>query len=265
VTLHEGDVRTFAYPAGPVTHVIHAAVESTPPARAADREQVFDVIVQGTRRALDYARSARAGRFLLASTGAVYGPQPRNLERLPEDFPGGPDPADRATTGAEAKRAAEALCAIYADGPLQPTIARCFAFIGPYLPLDAKFAASHFIRDALRGGPIVVSGDGTPVRSYMYAADLAVWLWAILLRGDTMRPYNVGSEAALTVAELARLIGETFAPPVEVSVRGASLDHGGGGSRYVPSTARARAELGVATTVSIGDAIARTVEWYAAG
>ena len=263
VTLHEGDVRTFAAPDGAFTHVVHAAVDAAPPADHAARRHVVEVIVDGTRRALEFARESGARRFLFTSSGAIYGRQPLELEHVPEEYCGAPDPSDPHTAGAEAKRAAEMLCAVHAGGALEPTIARCFTFIGPGLPLDGKFAAGNFIRDALAGGPIVVAGDGTPVRSYLYAADLAGWLWTILLRGRAGAAYNVGSEEAVSIVDLARRVASCASRPVQVRVAGAAT-RGGGGDRYVPSTARARTELGLEPTVGLDAAIARTMEWYAA-
>ena len=165
---------------------------------------------------------------------------------------------------AEGKRAAEVLCAAYAaQYGVQSTIARGFAFVGPYLPIDAHLAAGNFIGDALRGGPIQVNGDGTPYRSYLYAADLAIWLWTILLRGVAMRPYNVGSALAVTVEELARLVAESFTPPLPVVIArrptGESRPH-----RYVPAVGRAERELGLRQHVSLHDAIARTIGWHTA-
>ena len=152
---------------------------------------------------------------------------------------------------------------MYAGAHLQPTVARCFAFVGPYLPLDAHFAVGNFIRDGLRGGPIRISGDGTPYRSYLYAADLAVWLWTILLRGQPMRPYNVGSAAALTIADLAQQVADVFAPPVSVTVARSPVA-GAAAQRYVPAVARVETELGLRLTVPLAEGIRRTVEWHRA-
>ncbi|MFM8734595.1 MAG: NAD-dependent epimerase/dehydratase family protein, partial [Pirellulales bacterium] len=95
VTWITGDVRDFPYPAGPVTHVIHAATESTTNLSASDPQAMFDVCVDGTRRVLRLAREERVSRMLFTSSGAVYGRQPPDLSHVPEDFTVGPDPLDR--------------------------------------------------------------------------------------------------------------------------------------------------------------------------
>jgi dTDP-glucose 4,6-dehydratase len=254
-------VRTFEFTGGGFSHVIHAATDSSAAVEERNRLLMFDTIVGGTRRTLEFARRSGARRFLLTSSGAVYGRQPADLTHVPEEYAGGPDPADAGQVYAEGKRAAEMLCAAYADAHLQPTIARCFAFVGPYLPLDAHFAVGNFIRDALQGGPICISGDGTPYRSYLYAADLAIWLWTILLRGRATRPYNVGSEAAISIADLAHAVARRGRP--ELPVRIARSPTGGAPvERYVRSTARARNDLGVRVTVDLDDALTRTVDWH---
>ena len=261
VQVHDGDVCTFTFPDGEFSHIVHAATESSSMLDRRDPLAMFETIVGGTQRVLEFARRCGARRFLLTSSGAVYGRQPADLTHVPEDYVGAPDPAQPTSVYGEGKRAAELLCAIYANDRLQPTIARCFAFVGPYLPLDAHFAVGNFIRDALTGGPIRVSGDGTPYRSYLYAADLAIWLWTILLRGRAVRPYNAGSEDAISIEDLATLVARQVTGEANVRIAETPVA-ANQPQRYVPCTRRARHELSVAATVGIEQALMCTLTWH---
>lgn len=270
----EGDIRSFRFPEGPVTHVIHAATEASASLNADDPRAMFDVCVEGTRRMLALAQEKRSQRFLFTSSGAVYGRQPPELSHVPEDFSGGPDPLDVRNAYAEGKRAAELLCAIAAQSSaargagLQVSIARCFAFVGPHLPLDTHFAIGNFIRDSAAGGPIRIGGDGTPFRSYLYAADLAEWLVTILLRGEAGRAYNVGSEEAVSIRYLAERVADVAATVwpdrgrPEIVMAKQPLP-GVAAERYVPTCGRARSELGLEPATSLDEAIRRTLIWAA--
>ena len=260
-----GDVRDFAFPTAPVTHIIHAATESTTNLNASDPQAMFDVCVDGTRRVLALAAEKKAQRLLFTSSGAIYGQQPPDLSHVPETFRGGPDLLDRKGAYAEGKRAAEFLCGLAAhDGRLShATIARCFAFVGPHLPLDVHFAIGNFIRDAITGGPIRVNGDGTPFRSYLYAADLAEWLVTILLRGISGKAYNVGSEEAVSIRDLAQrvaAVAEQVWPARRRCQVAISLapQPGAQPSRYVPCCGLTREELGLRVVTPLDTAIRRT-------
>jgi dTDP-glucose 4,6-dehydratase len=222
---------------------------------------MFDTILDGTRRVLAFSRVAGVQRFLLVSSGAIYGRQPHDVRAIPEDFSGGPDVRQAATAYAEGKRAAETLCAIEAaNGSASMRVARCFAFVGPHIPVDAHFAVGNFIGDALAGGPIRVRGDGTAVRSYLYMADLAVWLWTIALSSTASGTYNVGSEEGYSILELARRVARVCSPNAAIDVAGRPQE-GVPPHRYVPSTARAFHDLGLQQRITLDDAIGRTVAW----
>jgi len=233
ISFHVGDVRTFEFPAGEFRFVVHAAVESSTDTYLDDQ---FDVITQGTQRTLDFSKQAGTEKFLFLSSGIVYS---------------GTSPY------AEGKRTGEVMCAF---SPVPSVVARLFCFLGPYQPLDSHFAIGNFIRDGLAGGPIRVKGDGTPHRSYLYAADLAIWLWTLLFRGNH-GPYDVGSDEDVTIEGLAHRVAGAFTPRVKVEIE-KQPEPGQVAKRYVPSLTERAAGLGLRQWIGLDDAIGRTIRWH---
>ncbi len=257
VRLLAGDVTDLAGVDGPFDTILHVATDVASP--GADPLRVYRDIVAGTEQTLALAARAGVTRYLLTSSGAVYGRQPADCPLVPESHPGAPATTDLNSAYGQAKRASEFLLACHArEHGTAARIARCFALVGPYMALDAQFAIGNFIRDSLAGAPVRVGGDGTPLRSYLYAADLAVWLLTILVNGDA-QPYNVGSSQAISVAELARHVSRTLRGAEDVVVAQAATP-GQAPARYVPATARA-AGLGLREYTDLSAAIRATAAW----
>jgi nucleoside-diphosphate-sugar epimerase len=236
VTILQGDLRTYRFPPQSFHYVIHAAAE-----------------VESTQRVLEMAKTHGARRLLYTSSGAVYGEQPVYLEKVEEDSAPLPEPAK---PYARAKRESEALCWQAAASGLDVVIARLFAFAGPYLPLDRNFAVGNFVRDARMGGPIRIEGDGTPIRSYLYAADLAIWLWTLLVQGNSAQPYNVGSDRAISILDLAKTVERACRPGCGITIA-KTARQGDKPARYLPSTERARMQLGLCEWIGLEEGIRR--------
>lgn len=265
ISLLRGDIQSFEFPSTTAAYVIHGAAPPSVEMGSTHPPPTLDTCVHGAQRILEFSRSRGASKLLLISSGAVYGPRSPEVTHIVEDCGILPDPTAKPSIYAEGKRQMElmGLHCTEADG-LEVAIARCFAFVGPYLPLNGQFAIGNFILDGLNRRPIQILGDGTPIRSYLYAADLTIWLWTILLRGKSGRAYNVGSEERLTIADVAGAVASAFDPPPTVLVS-ATASHGQQLESYVPSTKRARLELGLQQTVTLQAAVARTIAWHRAG
>ena len=254
----EGDVRTFPFPDGQFSHVIHAATEASEKLNKENPLLMIDTIVEGTRRALDFAVHSGARHFLHTSSGAVYGDLPASLGPVPEDYRGGPDISQPKWAYGEGKRLAELLCCIYGEQyGFSVKNARCFATIGPGLPLNTHFAMGNFIADAIAGRDIVIRGDGSPIRSYIDVADLTAWLLHILVFGKAGQAYNVGSEEGYSLADIARIVAEVLNPSLEIKVLGQAIPQQLA-SVYVPSTRKVRESLGVSHSFSLKESIRRT-------
>ena len=252
LTLHESNILDYqSLPLDAcITHILHAATESTvgPSIPAPQR---YDEIVNGTRNILDYAVKNNVKRVLLTSSGGVYGPQPATMQEIPEGYMGMPDPLDPLNAYSMGKRAAEHLCGLYNDHyGIKTVIARCFAFVGEDLPLNAHFAIGNFIQDALYSNEINVAGDGTPLRSYMNQADLSRWLLCILDKGAPGHAYNVGSDQAISISELAHLVRDILSPNKPVVFRNTENCFQGR-NVYIPDINKAKTELNLKLTIPL--------------
>jgi dTDP-glucose 4,6-dehydratase/UDP-glucose 4-epimerase len=262
IDFHHGDVRDFDFPRRRYSYLIHGATTSADETfRGEDPLRKFDTLVAGTRRTLDFAVHCKTKRFLFLSSGVAYGVPSAEIDFIPEEYSGAPDTTDVDSALGQAKRAAEFLCAYYArKNGFDYSIARCFSFIGPFLPLDIHYAIGNFIGQAMFEDEITVKGDGSPERSYLYMADLVVWLLTLLLKGKNENIYNVGSDQAISILELAHLVRDVLNPQKNVRVLGnASLSVGNMiRNTYVPDIERARQEFGLAVWTPLPESIRRT-------
>lgn len=264
LTWIRGDVRDVTFPNGGFSHIIHAATTSAAETWHGEPPlSKIDTVVWGTRRILEFAATCGTRKFLLTSSGNAYGPMLPGHRTFHEDDLCGPD-LTMPTTSAlgEAKRMAELMTRIYAaNHSFEAKICRCFTFHGPYLPLDIHYAMGNFIRDTLRGGPIVVQGNGTAIRSWMYMSDLTVWLWVLLFRGAPNRLYNVGSDEAVSVREAAYRVADITGTTVQFQ-NAPETRATASSNVYMPDVQRIKNELGVELTVGLDAAIRKTVTFY---
>lgn len=227
----DGDIRSLVIPRG-VTHVIHCANAGSEAENVATPDQVCDMIAVGTYRVA--AECARVGAtLLLMSSGSTYAPSDRPLTET--------DP----TFTRDAERSPFSSCKALAEDlalEANPTtvIARGFAMTGPRL--GPQFAAAQFVQHARAGGPITVTGSGATVRSYLYAADVAAYLWHLLAFGEPGQAYNVGSDQPCTVGTLACHTAHTFGLDVDRDIRWGDAPKDA--APFVPNTAKLRHLIG---------------------
>jgi dTDP-glucose 4,6-dehydratase len=220
-------------------YVIHAAASTNASSYLSQPEVEKRNIQAGTYNYCDLAKKFHQNSLIVyCSSGAVYGRQPPDLDKISESYDGGSLSEISSTKQdyAAAKRDAEsAIHQLGRDG-VKVSIARCFAFIGAYLPRDQHFAIGNFIEDGLHNRPITVKADHLVYRSYMYSDDLVLWLMEIAENASDQCPiFNVGSDEAISLEDLAKKIGLYFNVPVcRNSVSSCEVD------RYIPCIKKAK-------------------------
>ena len=253
------DIRALTIPDGFANGlIIHAATPASASLNTSDPMTMFNTITEGYDRVLYEARRTKS-KVLSLSSGAVYGNQPLTMSHISEEWEGNDSDSASYSAYHEGKRVAETMGEVDASKWGTPIVtARLFAFIAPFLPFGTHFAAGNFMRDALSGSQIKINSGGGSIRSYQYSTDLCSSLWALLARGVPGEKYNVGSDAAVSIRELAQAVARNVKPSSKVIVHG--KDTSENVTRYVPSIAKI-GKLGVRNLVGLDAALQRTAQW----
>ncbi len=238
-------------------YVIHAAASTDVRNYLSSPEDEKKNIQAGTYHYCDLAKIHHSNsKIVYVSSGAIYGVQPPNLDEIDESFVGdlakmAPGKLDYAVAKQDAERAIIDL----GSSGLNVSIARCFAFVGKYLPRDQHFAIGNFIDDVINKRPIAVKASHQVYRSYMYADDLVEWLMTIADDASPKCPiYNVGSDQVVLLSDLAKLLADTYNVQAEISlITDSKID------RYIPSIKKAKNELGLILKYNFTESIDETI------
>lgn len=260
VQLSQQDVRRSKF-SEQTNFVIHAASPVIQHLQQSQPVLTATAMAEGTSSCFEAARLLpELKNILFLSSGAVYGPQPFDVEKLSEDDFQKNDPSILSNVYCESKRFAEALCVSYRNEARLPiVIARPFALLGPYQQSTTPWALHSFIADALKMRPIRILGDGASVRSYLYGADASVWLLSLLAAGKSGSAYNIGSPDSLQLIEAAQIVKSYFRGEVDISLlaQGAHLKK----TRFVPDTSKIQSEFSLKLKTSVHDSIFKTIDW----
>lgn len=208
--------------------VVHAATSAHPMAYSADPVGTMQANLLGAINLLEVLRAQGRGRFLMLSTGEVYGENPDLPEGFSETDHGWVDSMQPRACYPESKRAAETLCAAYAaQYGVDALVARLCHVYGPTFTAANSRADAQFIRRALAREDIVMKSAGSQVRSFCYVADAVRAILTLLEKGEAGQAYNVANrnsvasirEYAETLAGIAG-VKLTFDLPPEAEKAG---------------------------------------------
>ena len=255
-TLRRADLVEFVDVAGSVDLVLHFASPASPIDYLRYPIETLKVGSIGTWHALGLAK-AKGARFLLASTSEVYGDP--HVHPQPEFYWGHVNPVGPRGVYDESKRYAEALTAAYRTAEcVDTTIVRLFNTYGPRMrPHDGR-AVPTFIRQALRGEPVTVTGDGSQTRSICYIDDTVDGILALADSGEP-GPINIGNPDERSVLEIAHDVIDATGSGSQVEFVDRPVDDP---AVRCPDTVLAWEKLGWRPTVTWDEGLARTVAWF---
>jgi dTDP-glucose 4,6-dehydratase len=233
--------------------VIHSATTASEDLTLTNPLLLLKTSIEGTSNVLDFCLKNNS-TLLYISSGAVFGKNYSLNKKFTE--PNLIDSLDQNHSYAYGKICAENLCYHFSSQfNLTIKIARCFAFVGPHLPLNSHFAIGNFINNVLKNEKISINTKGKSIRSYLYTSDLIIWLIKVLVVGENLKPYNVGSPYGISVKDLAIKLDNMF--KVGLNIDNAYEKP----TLYVPNIDDSLSDLNISNIIDLETAINKTIEW----
>ena len=212
-----------------------------------------------TRLALKYHKNSK---ILFTSSGAVYGVQPNNIKSFKEDFLKYNKKIhfkkSYKRNYSNFKLKSEKLFEKLGNFGLKVSIARCFAFVGEFLPLNNNFVVGNIIQNILDKKLITIGANYKIYRSYMYSDDLVRWLLKILDHSNTKCPiYNVGSNNKILVQQIAKILARRYNLNVDIPKFTNKIN-----DYYIPDVYKAKKNLKLKNNYTSAEAIIKTINSF---
>ncbi len=250
------DVTNYVYVKGSLDLILHFASPASPIDYLEMPIQTLKVGSLGTHKVLGLAKEKNA-RFLLASTSEVYGDPEVHPQK--ENYWGNVNPIGLRGVYDEAKRFAEAMTMAYHRyHGIETRIARIFNTYGSRMRLKDGRALPTFMRQALRGNPLTVFGDGSQSRSFTYVDDLIEGIFR-LSQSDISDPVNIGNPEEVSIIDFARKIIEITGSKSEIVYKPLPEDDP---KIRQPDISKAKAELGWEPKVKLDDGLRETLKYF---
>lgn len=244
------------YDAGKIDFIFHFASPASPVDYTKYGIETLKVGSLGTFHSLELARKYGAG-FLLASTSECYGDPLEHPQK--ETYWGNVNPIGRRSVYDEAKRFAEATTMAYHRyHHVDTRIVRIFNTYGPRLQINDGRVISNFMRQALRGEPLTIYGDGTQTRSFCYVSDEVEGILR-LSRSSEHHPVNIGNPAEFTMIECARLVLKVTGSASQIAYEPLPSDDP---RQRCPDISQARRLLGWEPRIQLEEGLKLSMEYF---
>lgn len=202
-------------------------------------------------------------KILYISSGAVYGKQPESIKGFKENYLQFNKKIcfkrSYKKEYSEIKFKNEKLFKNFGKIGGKVSIARCFTFVGEFLPRDSQYVAGDFIKNILNNHNLNIIAAHQVIRSYMHEEDLVRWLLKIINYSNNNCPiYNVGSDNAISIYKLANLLAIKYNLNVNFNNTKISQKIF---DKYVPNIQKVKKELNLKNNYSSLDAIIKTINF----